>query len=100
MEQETSITPESRMTQNPDVVVREQGEDGALFFNPDTNQIRVVNSTGVEIWRFCDGERTLDAIVVQIRSVFECGDDPDVVTHVTDFVGDMTSAGFLCVMQD
>ena len=41
---------------NPDVVLREEEADGGLLFNPDTNQIRVVNATGLMIWKLCDGE--------------------------------------------
>jgi len=44
-------------SQNPDVVLREE-PDGALLFNPDTNQIRVINTTGLFIWRACDAQPT------------------------------------------
>lgn len=33
------------LIRNPDVVLREENPDGALLFNPDTNQIRVINTT-------------------------------------------------------
>ena len=36
---------------NPDVVLREEDESGALLFNPDTNQVKVVNATGLFIWK-------------------------------------------------
>jgi len=39
----------SRYLCNPDVVLREEDEDGGLLFNPDTNQIRVLNHTGLFI---------------------------------------------------
>ncbi len=56
---------------NPDVVLREENEDGALLFNPDTNQIKVVNSTGLHIWQLCDGHRDVPAIVEEIQQVFD-----------------------------
>ncbi len=35
---------------NPDVVLREEDKSGALLFNPDTNQVKVINNTGLFIW--------------------------------------------------
>jgi hypothetical protein len=34
---------------NPDVVLREEDPDGELLFNPDTNQLCVLNHTGLFI---------------------------------------------------
>ena len=50
----------SRYLCNPDVVLREEDEDGGLLFNPDTNQIRVLNHTGLFIWKLCDGSHNLE----------------------------------------
>lgn len=47
------------LLRNPDVVLREEDPDGALLFNPDTNQIRVINTTGLFIWKHCDGKKLI-----------------------------------------
>ena len=52
---------------NPDVVLREEDPDGALLFNPDTNQIRILNATGLFIWKHCDGKKDMLAIVNALK---------------------------------
>ncbi len=47
---------------NPDVVLREEDEDGGLLFNPDTNQVKVVNSTGLFIWKQFASANQPDAV--------------------------------------
>ena len=39
-----------RYYRNPDVVIHEEDPDGALVYNPDTDQIKVINQTGFFIW--------------------------------------------------
>ena len=56
-----SIKSKVSLIRNPDVVLREEDQDGALLFNPDTNQIRVINPTGLFIWKHCDGKKDLPA---------------------------------------
>jgi hypothetical protein len=35
----------------PDVVLREEDPDGGLLFNPDTNQIHLLNRSTLQGWR-------------------------------------------------
>jgi hypothetical protein len=51
--QKARQTVKNSLVRNPDVVLREEDPDGALLFNPDTNQIRVINTTGLFIWKPC-----------------------------------------------
>ena len=53
------ISSNNLLIRNPDVVLREEDPSGALLFNPDTNQIRVINGTGLFIWKHCDGKHDL-----------------------------------------
>jgi len=82
---------------NPDVVLREEDADGALLFNPDTNQVRVINTTGLFIWKRCDGKKSLPAIVASIKKEFEEVPAPEVSGQVEAFVADMRANGFLSV---
>ena len=59
----------SKYIRNNDVVLREEDPDGALLFNPDTNQIRVLNKTGLFIWKLCDGKHDLSSIVKAVQDV-------------------------------
>lgn len=84
---------------NPDVVLREEDPDGALLFNPDTNQIRVINTTGLFIWKHCDGKKDLPAIVSALKKTFDGVPEAEVDAQVKAFIDDMQSNGFLGVPE-
>lgn len=79
---------------NPDVVLREEDPDGALLFNQDTNQIRVINSTGLFIWKQCDGKKDLPTIVAALKNAFAGVPEKEVGSEVKTFIDDMSANGF------
>jgi len=83
------------LIRNPDVVLREEDPDGALLFNPDTNQIRVINTTGLFIWKHCDGKKDLPAIVAAMQEAFGEVPEAEIATQVKDFLDDMKANGFI-----
>jgi hypothetical protein len=85
------------LRRNPDVVLREEDPDGALLFNPDTNQIRVINATGLFIWKQCDGKKDLPAIISALKNTFDDVPEKEVTGEVNAFVDDMRANGFLGV---
>ena len=80
--------------QNSGIVLR-QDQEGALLFNPDTYQIRASNSTGLAVWRACDGHRNLVDIVAVLRETFEDAPQGMLIEQVRAFVDDMTANGFV-----
>ena len=80
---------------NPDVVLREDEPDGGLLFNPDTNQIRVINPTGLFLWKNCDGTREIEDLVEALRAEFESVPDAEVQGQVSSFMEDMVANGFI-----
>lgn len=85
---------------NPEVVLREEDRDGALLFNPDTNRIRVLNSTGAFVWNLCDGTRDLSVIVQAVKDGFEGAPEDEVEQHVRQFVEEMIRTGFIGTVVD
>jgi len=83
------------LVRNPDVVLREEDPDGALLFNPDTNQIRVINSTGLFIWKQCDGRKDMPAIIAALKKTFANVPKVEVEDQVKAFIDDMSANGFL-----
>jgi hypothetical protein len=63
-----------RFQANPDVGCREEGPDGALLFNADTDATLVINPTGLLIWRALGRARTQDEIVANLLAL--CDDVP------------------------
>jgi hypothetical protein len=82
---------------NPDVVLREEDEDGALLFNPDTNQVKVINSTGLFIWKLCDGKHALSAIVEGLKNEFEDAPEEQVNQDTREYLEELLKSGFIGV---
>jgi len=99
----TKDRPETELIafiRNPDVVLREEDPDGALLFNPDTNQIRVINPSGLFIWKLCDGFHTVPMIVSELREAFDGVPEADVESQVQAFIDDMKTNGFIGLQVD
>jgi hypothetical protein len=98
----TEVTPvqATRFIRNPDVVIREEDEDGALIFNPDTDQIRVLNPTGFFIWNLCDGSNDLAGIVALVQRSFETAPDDQVHQDINEYIEGMTAAGFIGTVEE
>ncbi len=85
---------------NPDVVLREEDPDeGALLFNPDTNQVKVINTTGLFIWQRCNEARTLDELMQEIQKDFEDAPAEQVVQDVQEYLDDMLANGFIGTVE-
>jgi hypothetical protein len=84
---------------NPDVVLREEDEDGGLLFNPDTNQIKIINTTGLFIWQQCGEARTLDEIVAEVQKGFDEVPSEQVAQDVQEFVDGMLATGFIGTVE-
>jgi SynChlorMet cassette protein ScmD len=79
---------------NPVAVLREEFDDWAVLFNPDTADAVGVNPVGVAIWKLMDGRRSLEQIASRIRDDF--AEVPDaVVEEVSGFVEDLEKRGFV-----
>lgn len=94
----TTIAP--YFLRNPDVVLREEDPDeGALLFNPDTNQVKVINTTGLFIWQQCGVARTLDEIVAEVQKGFDEVPSEQVAQDVKEFVDGMLASGFIGTLE-
>ena len=79
---------------NPVAVLREEFDDWAVLFNPDTAEAVGINPTGVYIWKQMDGKRNLGAITDSVSEYFD--GVPEVVgKEVSDFVKDLSGRGFV-----
>jgi hypothetical protein len=84
-----------RYLRNQDVVLREEAEDGALLFNPDTDQIRVLNATGLFLWKLCDGGNGLPGLVEAMKKAFDQVPEQEAAGQVSAFMDDMLASGFV-----
>ena len=97
----TEISPdENQYLCNPDVVLREEDEDGGLLFNPDTNQIKVVNSTGLFIWKQFASVNQTEPVTEALLANFEEVPAEEVRDDVKEFLDGMLENGFIGIVQE
>jgi len=79
---------------NPVVVLREEADDWAVLFNPDTAEAVGLNPVGVCVWKHLDGKRSVDDIVSEVRARFS--DVPDAaLEELEEFVQGLVDRGFV-----
>jgi len=79
---------------NPVAVLREEFDDWAVLFNPDTAEAVGINPIGVVVWKQMDGRQNLDQIVAAVRERF--ADVPEQAgKEVSVFVDDLARRGFV-----
>ena len=77
---------------NPLVVLREEFDDWAVLFDPDTGNAFGLNPVGVFIWKLLDGRHTADDIVLVLAS--EWSDAPENAReHVAELVESLVTNG-------
>lgn len=83
-----------RPTPHPTVVLREEFDDWAVLYNPDTGDAMGVNPTGVILWKAMDGRRTLADLVRSLAAHFaELPAEAD--AQVAAFVDTLAARGFV-----
>ena len=79
---------------NPIVMLREEFDDWAVLYNPDTADAVGTNPVGVAVWKRMNGKRSLKDIVAEIKISFE--DVPEAALEdITTFVGTLAEQGFV-----
>jgi SynChlorMet cassette protein ScmD len=77
---------------NPDVVFREDFDEIALIFNPDSGKSFSLNRTGVIIWKALRDNKSVE----QILAEFECNCyniPANVEEHLSEFVSALLDNG-------
>jgi SynChlorMet cassette protein ScmD len=87
------MKPTDRPIANPIVVLREEFDDWAVLFNPETADAVGTNPVGVAVWKRMDGKKSVDEIIAEIKSNFE--NTPDAAgTEIAAFVNTLAENGF------
>ncbi len=84
-----------RYLANPDISCREDGPEGALLFNPDTDDLLVINPTGLLIWQALSHPRTTDELVTHLLQKFKNVSLDQVNADVAEFIQTLQSRLFI-----
>jgi SynChlorMet cassette protein ScmD len=78
---------------NPLIVLREEFDDWAVLFDPDSGDGYGLNPVSVFIWKRLDGQHTTESILSELRE--NCEDVPDEAgDHINQFVQELVACGF------
>lgn len=78
---------------NPLLVFREEFDDWAILFDPDTGDGFGLNPVSVFIWKRLDGKHTIQDILMEFRE--SCEDMPDTAEQeIKDFVEGLVEKGY------
>jgi len=77
---------------NPLVVLREEFDDWAVLFDPDSGEGFGLNPVGVLVWKCLDGQHTIKNILTKVHE--NCADVPeDVEDHIKELIQDLVEHG-------
>lgn len=79
---------------NPVAVLRDEFDDWAVIFNPDTADAAGINPVGVMIWKLIDGQRNIENIISEVRASFEDASE-SITNDVEVFLNDLEEKGFV-----
>jgi SynChlorMet cassette protein ScmD len=79
---------------NPLVVLREEFDDWAILFNPETADAMGINPVGVAVWKQLDGSRSIEEVVAGLGKRFS--EVPGTaVRDINAFVTNLVELGFV-----
>jgi SynChlorMet cassette protein ScmD len=79
---------------NPLSVLREEFDDWALLFDPDSGKVVGLNPVSVFIWKRLDGNHTQGEILTELRDHFESVPE-EAEQHLKEFVQGLEERGFV-----
>lgn len=78
---------------NPLLVLREEFDDWAILFDPDTGDASALNPVSVFIFKKLDGKHTLHDIMEELKK--ECSDMPETAEQeVYEFITELLDKGY------
>jgi hypothetical protein len=92
------ITLSSTPALNPALVLREE-EDGAILYDPDTGEVRILNPTAVAVCKLLDGRRTMAKVIDALGETYEDLDE-DAGEQVLALTRDLYRIGALGTMTE
>ncbi len=88
------IGPKDRPIANPSIVLREEFDDWAILFDPDSGDTLGLNPIGVFVWNHLDGSHKLEDILRELQTNFEAVPD-EAKDHVRDFIQGLAERGLV-----
>ena len=91
-EKDADITPCTVLAPNPNLVLREEGDEGGILFDPDSGAVRLLNLTAAAFLKLLDGRRSVAEAAQGLKAQFE-DVDADADEQVLDLARDLYRCG-------
>ena len=86
------LNDSARPVANPTVVFREEFDDWAVLFDPETGAAFGINPVSALIWKRLDGHHTISDILNEVNE--NCQNIPDdAESHIKEFVQSLLDRG-------
>ena len=86
------MTENNKAVANSMVVLREEFDDWAVLFDPDSGDASGLNPVSVFVWKRLDGKHTYEDILAELCE--SCENVPeDAEDHIWEFVNDLVERG-------
>lgn len=82
---------------NPDIVLREEYDDWAVLFDPDSGKTNGISPTGAFIWKRLNGTLTKKEILQQLAGECDAGIPEEAAGHYDEFITALRKKGYLSV---
>jgi len=87
------MSAEKKLIANPMLVLREEFDDWAVLFDPDTGDGYGMNPVSVCIWKCLDGNHSFADIVSKVKQEFE--NTPEKIEQdVREFLDELENKGY------
>ena len=86
-------TIERNIVANPMIIFREEYDDWAILFDPDSNETYGLNPTSAFVWKMLDGKKSKKNILDALEMECEEGIPEGAPKHLEDFIEDLEKHG-------
>jgi hypothetical protein len=76
----------------PGLVFREESDDCAILFDPDSGSVRILNETAAAVWKKLDGKIPLSEAFADLRQEFE-EFGPEAEAQIRDLILELVRLG-------
>ncbi len=88
------MKPDQKPVANPRVVLREEFDDWAVIFDPDTGRGFGLNPIAVHLWKILDGDHSLNDLIASLRRAVPDLDDK-AGTDIASFLEELADNGLV-----
>lgn len=94
------MSNEKYFFQRKNIVFRQEGRN-ALLFDPETGIVRILNETGIFIWKLCNGKYTFNEILKQLIGNYEvhCKKKDKIVKECKNFISSLKEKNLIQVVE-